>query len=401
MNEGYVLSVSQVNEYAAALLNQDPLLRRLSIEGELSGFKRYGATGHCYFVLKDANARISGVIFRGDAMKLDFQPKDGMRLVVTGSIGIYPGNGQYQIQAYSMRPVGEGELYRRYLELKAKLEAEGLFDPAHKKPIPRLPRRVGVITSRSGAVYHDIQNVIGRRFPNMPILLMHSAVQGADAPREIVSAIRRMDASCKADVIIVGRGGGSMEDLWAYNDEGVARAIYECNTPIISAVGHETDFTIADLAADLRAPTPSAAAELAVPVFTELCEELDSSVWWLSHHVLGRLERETQRISALSEHSAFQKLRYRLDSEEMGLQYALDSLSGSVRSGLYRLQSELDSRIVQLSALNPDSSFKRGFMLMRTAEGEPINTRSALIKAGRAVASFKDGEAKVTVDEQQ
>lgn len=398
MDEGFILSVSQINEYVSTVLAQDPLLRSLSVEGELSGFRRY-RSGHCYFSLKDADALIHGVLFHSDAVRLNFEPKDGMRVIVSGRIALYVRDGQYQLYANSMRPVGEGELYKRYLELKARLESEGLFDTAHKKPIPRMPSRVGVITSESGAAYRDILSVIGRRFPDMPIILQHSAVQGSEAPREIVRAIRALDAKGIADVIIVGRGGGSIEDLWAYNDEGVARAIYECNTPVISAVGHETDYTIADFVADLRAPTPSAAAELAVPVFSEIKSELDSSVWWLSHNVLSRIDRENQNISALTESGAFYKTGYRLDLEQMNVQQALNSVSDNFESSLYKLETELDACRVQLSALDPSASLKRGFILMRTPDGTPIDTRAALIESGSAVASFTDGEAKVLVDE--
>ena len=257
------LSVSELNEYARKLLATDPLLRALEVTGEISGYKHH-YSGHRYFSLKDENARVQCVMFRQHALGLDFQPADGMRVTVRASASIYPQNGSFQLYVTSMRQAGQGDLFVRFEKLKQKLLAEGLFDPARKREIPAYPRVIGVVTSQTGAAIRDIIHVARRRNPNVGIVLSPCLVQGPEAAADIVRAMDRLNRARACDVMLVGRGGGSIEDLWAFNEEAVARAIFDCSTPVISAVGHETDVTIADFAADLRAPTPSAAAELAV-----------------------------------------------------------------------------------------------------------------------------------------
>ena len=264
MDADWTLSVSQLNEYVRRLLAGDPMLRSLRVQGEISGFKRY-TSGHLYFTLKDETASVSCVMFRTAAESLDFRPQDGQRVTISGSASLYPQRGQYQLYVERMQREGVGELYMRFEALKRKLAAEGLFDQAIKKEIPAYPRVIGVATSPTGAVLRDIVRVARRRDPNISILLAPTSVQGAGAAAEIVQAIELLNRQGEADVILCGRGGGSIEDLWPFNEEIVARAIRASKIPVISCVGHETDFTIADFAADLRAPTPSAAAELAVP----------------------------------------------------------------------------------------------------------------------------------------
>ena len=269
-----LVSVTQLNEYVRRTLASDPMLRGLSLRGEISNFKRH-TSGHLYFSLKDENARIACVMFRQHAFGLRMQPRDGMRVVLDGAVSLYAQGGQYQFYAESMRPDGVGDLYLRFEQLKAELEREGLFDPSLKKPLPLLPRTVGVVTSPTGAAVRDIVSVSSRRNPGVHLLLCPASVQGDSAAGEIVRAIKTLDRLPEVDVIIVGRGGGSIEELWAFNEEAVARAIFACRTPVVSAVGHETDFTIADFVADLRAPTPSAAAERAVPVRDDLLAEVE------------------------------------------------------------------------------------------------------------------------------
>ena len=274
MREGYVLSVTQLNEYVSTLIRNDMLLGSVSIRGEISGFKRH-SSGHIYFSMKDESSVVRCVMFRQNAMSLDRSIGDGMQVTASGYASLYTRDGQFQFYVKSIEREGEGELYRRFAMLKTRLEAQGLFAKEHKKPIPMLPKCLGVVTSATGAAIQDIINITRRRYPAMDILLSPASVQGAGAAKEIADAIRLLDGSGKADVIIVGRGGGSIEELWAFNEEIVAKAIYACKTPIVSAVGHETDFTIADFAADLRAPTPSAAAELCVPEYEALNDELE------------------------------------------------------------------------------------------------------------------------------
>ena len=278
--EPEVLSVSELNEYARRLLAGDPLLRNVEVTGEISGYKHH-YSGHRYFSLKDDAARIQCVMFRQNAVALDFLPTDGMRVVIRGAASNFARDGSFQLYVNSMRKAGQGDLFARFEALKKKLLAEGLFDPARKREIPAMPRVIGVATSESGAAVRDIIKVARRRNPNVGILIAPCAVQGEAAAEEIARAIERLNRNGEADVLLVGRGGGSIEDLWAFNEERVARAIAASRIPVISCVGHEIDFTIADFVADMRAPTPSAAAEMAVPVLAELRQSLEA--------VLGRL----------------------------------------------------------------------------------------------------------------
>ena len=270
---GRAMSVSELNEYARRLLASDPLLRNLEVSGEISGYKHH-YSGHRYFTLKDSGARVQCVMFRQDGMSLDFEPCDGMKVTVKASASIFVRDGSYQLYVNSMQKSGLGDLYARFEELKSKLMAEGLFDAARKREIPLLPKKIGLVTSETGAAVRDMIRVARRRNPNIGILIAPCAVQGAAAVPEIVRSIRRLNENGECDVLLVGRGGGSIEDLWAFNEEAVARAIASSRIPVISCVGHEIDFTIADFVADLRAPTPSAAAEMAVPVYSEISDSL-------------------------------------------------------------------------------------------------------------------------------
>ena len=258
------LTVSQLTQYIKSTIESDPKLMMVFLTGEISGLRMFRPNGHNYFVLKDSGAVISATLFAGYARSLKFRPQDGMKVICRGRIELYPPHGKYQIIIEDMQPDGVGALNLAFEQLKKKLASQGLFDTAHKKPIPRFPRTVGVITSPTGAAFQDIKNILTRRFPCADIILYPTQVQGDAAAAQLTQAVTELDASGLCDTIIIGRGGGSIEDLWAFNDEALARAVYACRTPIISAVGHEIDFTICDFAADLRAPTPSAAAEIAV-----------------------------------------------------------------------------------------------------------------------------------------
>ncbi len=265
----HVFGVAEVNQLVKQLLDGEPMLQNIYVRGELSNYKMY-PSGHHYFTLKDADGALRCVMFRGQASRLRFRPENGMQVIARGRITVFPRDGAYQLYCDALTPEGAGDLAVAFEQLKAKLHAEGLFDPAHKKPLPRYPQRIAVVTSAAGAAVHDMIRILRRRYPIAKVILLPVRVQGAEAPPEIAGAIRYADRWKIGDVIITGRGGGSMEDLWAFNDERVARAIYDCETPIISAVGHEPDVTISDFVADARASTPSNAAEIAVPDQVEL-----------------------------------------------------------------------------------------------------------------------------------
>lgn len=390
-----VLSVSNLNEYVSRLLENDLRLRSLRVSGELSGFKRH-SSGHLYFSLKDENALIRCVMFRSSAMKLNFEPSDGMQVVLSGSVSLYVKDGQYQFYATGMRPSGEGELYKRFIELRDKLGREGLFD--RSRPIPFLPRCVGVVTSETGAAFHDIRTVIARRFPRMRILLAPAQVQGAGAAYSIVEGIRILNDVDEVDVIIVGRGGGSYEDLSCFNDEALARAIFASGKPVVSAVGHEVDFTIADFVSDLRAPTPSAAAELCVPELETLKNSIRERFERMFALVDSRISAAKQQLKLLSSDSVLKKpsvmleiKRERLDSTAKLLEQRI----GEAITGAYMRLETLDRR---LEALNPFAVLKRGYAIVLNENGETV-CRSADATAGeRLKIRFDDGTLDATVD---
>lgn len=337
----WTISVTQLNEYVRKMISGDPMLRSIKVRGEISGFKKH-VSGHLYFTLKDEGARVQCVMFRQHALYLNFAPRDGMKVVLTASASLYTQNGTYQLYAEAMTQEGAGELYMRFEALKAKLSAEGLFDPSVKKPIPMLPETIGVVTSRTGAVLRDIVRVAGRRNPRVSILLAAASVQGAGAAEEIVSAIDRLNEDGRADVILCGRGGGSIEDLWPFNEEIVARAIARSGIPVISCVGHETDFTIADFVADLRAPTPSAAAELAVPVLDELIGEVDVLAVRMTRALLGRQEILRSRLERLTASAALtDPKRTLIDERRRGA----DELFARLERGLQRAQDQRKSTL--------------------------------------------------------
>jgi len=367
-----ILTVSQVNEYARRLLAGDPLLRNVKVMGEISGFKRH-YSGHMYFSIKDEGARIQCVMFRQKSMGLEFEPRDGMRIVATGSASLFPRDGSFQLYVESMRQEGLGELYMRFEALKRKLADEGLFDPARKRPLPAWPKTIGVVTSRTGAVLRDIVRVARRRDPRVNVLLCAASVQGQGAAEEIVQAIRQMNEYGQADVLLVGRGGGSMEDLWPFNEESVARAIASSRIPVISCVGHETDFTIADFVADERAPTPSAAAEIAVP-------ELETGLEWLGtqkERLLQALQRkvtlERTRLEGLKRSSALMnparmlvgQRKDELERLRMRMDTAVDK-----RMSLERMRLTAKSRA--LSGVNPQAVLERGFAAVYVNE-QPVS----------------------------
>lgn len=367
------MTVTQLNEYVRRTFASDPMLHGICLTGELSNLKRH-ASGHWYFTLKDEEAAINCAMFRQAAYGLRFRPENGQRVRLFGSVGLYTKTGSYQFYADAMEPDGIGDLYLQFEALKRKLTQEGLFDASLKKPLPVLPKGIGIVTSKTGAVVHDIARVAWWRYPGMPLYLFPVKVQGEGAAQEIAQGLRVLDKLPQIDVIIVGRGGGSMEDLWAFNEEIVARAIAACKTPVVSAVGHETDFTIADMVADLRAPTPSAAAELAVPQK----EALQNEIAVLSDELTRTLEQQIalkrlkltalqQRLTAASPAQRSERLRASLAALEVRLQAA-------VSNALQQKQHRVERALLRIRVSGPMETMKRGYAVVMK---EDVLVRSA------------------------
>ena len=397
MDADWTLSVSQLNEYVRRLLAGDPMLRSLRVQGEISGFKRY-TSGHLYFTLKDEEACVSCVMFRSAAETLDFRPQDGQRVTIRGSASLYPQRGQFQLYVETMQREGVGELYMRFEALKRRLTAEGLFDQAIKKEIPAYPRVIGVATSRTGAVLRDIVRVARRRDPNISILLAPTSVQGAGAADEIVHALEQLNRQGEADVILCGRGGGSIEDLWPFNEEIVARAIRASKIPVISCVGHETDFTIADFAADLRAPTPSAAAELAVPEAAALRAAIDGLLEGGAAAIEHRLTLERARLARLNASAALSMpSRLLIERRETALERLTGRMTRAAQAMPQTKRARLDGLMRALNAVNPNAVLERGYAVVRQ-NGRAVTDASALNVGDLIDVTLKGGTlgARVT-----
>lgn len=401
MSAQEALTVSQLNAYIKSLVDRDDFLGSVAVRGELSNYKIY-PSGHHYFTLKDAESSLKCVMFRSAAGKLRFRPESGMGVTAWGRISVYPRDGAYQLYCEALMPEGFGDLQMAYEQLKAKLEKEGLFDRSHKKPIPRYPERIAVITSSAGAAVHDIIRVLRRRWPMGKIMLLPVRVQGVEAPGEIAAALRYASEHKVADVVITGRGGGSIEDLWAFNDERVARAIYDCEIPVISAVGHEPDVTIADFVADLRAATPSNAAELAAPDVTELMQAIDSAMRRLENSMAKRISGSREALEALSSRRVLQSATGFIEqrrSQVETLRVRLEAASGFAsksRSQLDNLASRLDSALdaamtrkkneylrvaAKLDALSPLEVLSRGYAIAMDEDGRAVKDSSG-VRAG-------------------
>ena len=392
-----VFTVSELNEYVDLMLSRDPFVGELTVTGEISAFKRH-TSGHLYFTLKDDAASVRCVMFRPNALRLGFFPKDGMSVRIEGRAGLFGRDGAFQVYAEHMEKTGDGSLYQKFLALREELQKRGWFDEDLKKPMPFLPRAVGVVTSGTGAAIEDIRNVISRRFPNMPIILYPVAVQGEKAAGEIAAAIRRADEERRCDVLIVGRGGGSLEDLWAFNEETVVAAVHECSLPVISAVGHEIDFSLTDFAADLRAPTPSAAAELAVPELSKLKERLAQDRDRLRSALLRGVERKGDRLELLVRRRGALLTEQRLQQEQQRLDRCRDGLEEGIEGWLRRRWDALAAVSARLRADDPLGALDRGFALVYDDQGGLLR-RAEDANVGRDVAlRFRDGRvgAKVT-----
>lgn len=376
----------------------------VEVEGEVSNWMQ-ATSGHAYFALKDEGALLSCVMFQGQRRRLKFQPADGLRVIVRGTVSVYDKRGQYQLIVSVMRESGLGELYRRFLELKEKLDKEGLFDPARKRPIPTLPRRIGIVTSSTGAALRDMVHVIRRRFPGVTLLVSPTLVQGDQAPPQIVHALRRFDALAArpdlggpVDVIVVARGGGSTEDLWAFNDERVARAIAAASVPIISGVGHETDFTIADFVADLRAPTPSAAAEIVVREAAVLAEQVDRLRARMARALSQQVTTQRLRLQRLA---GSWGLRQPLELVRQAIQH-LDDLEERGRAAVVRTFGESRHQVAllagRLGALNPTAVLQRGYSIVsRARDGRVLTSDRQVRIADHVRIQLAQGELRATV----
>ena len=391
-----VYSITQINEYIQGLMSADPRLVQVAVRGEISNYKCY-PSGHHYFTLKDEASALKCVMFKGSAMGLRFRPTNGMKVIALGRIGVYPRDGQYQLYCSAMTVDGVGDLYAAFEQLKAKLAAKGLFDPEKKKPLPKYPGRIGVVTSSAGAAIHDILRILRKRYPLSQVKLLPVRVQGAEAPEEIAAAIRYANAHNLADLLIVGRGGGSLEDLWAFNDERVAYAIYESEIPIISAVGHEPDVTIVDYVADLRAATPSNGAELAVPDQEALAQNLDALSGAMASALNRQLKLADQRLEALAASPALRSPTGYLDRKEKDLQL----LKGRMVAAEDRILSAGNARFVasvsKLDAMSPLKVLSRGYAMAQTEKGVLLRSVSQVHPGDTITVSVSDGKITALV----
>jgi len=393
-----IITVSELNEYIKMLFEYDEILRNIYIKGEISNFTNHYKTGHLYFSLKDPGGAVKAVMFRSSASKLKFKPENGMRVIVGGRVSVFPRDGQYQVYVDVMEPDGVGALYLAYEQLRAKLEKEGLFAADRKRPLPRFPGRIGIVTSPTGAAIRDMLHIAGRRFPSAEIVLYPALVQGAEAPASIIRGIRYFNAKKRADVLIVGRGGGSVEDLWAFNDEALVRAVAASEIPVISAVGHETDFTLCDFAADLRAPTPSAAAELAVPDREELAVSLGHTGERLRLAVERRLARSRDRLGLLASSRALKDPMAVVDDKRMALLMEERALQERMERILAAKRAQFQYDTAKLDALNPLAIVARGYSAVFDEAGVPVKSVSQL-RTGDAVSfALTDGRVHATVD---
>ena len=391
-----VLSISQLNEYIRGKLDADALLNGVAVRGEISNYKVY-PSGHHYFTLKDENASLKCVMFKGSAMKLRFRPDNGVKVIAMGKISVYPRDGVYQLYCTAMAMDGIGDLYAAFEELKAKLAAQGLFDPAHKKPLPKYPGTIAIITSSAGAAIHDMLRILRKRYPLTQVRLLPVRVQGVEAPGEIAAAIRYANHYQLADLLIVGRGGGSIEDLWAFNDERVAYAIYESQIPVISAVGHEPDVTISDFVADLRAATPSNAAELAVPDRQSLEQNLDSMAMAMATVLHRQIRAARQHLDVLSNSAALQSPDGYLQQRHKSLELLQNRLITAQNQCINRNNQRYIALTAKLDAMSPLKVLSRGYAIAQTEENAVVRSVSQVQCGDQLHISFSDGTLSATV----
>ena len=392
-----VLSVSQLNRYVRARLDEDPRLQSLFVQGEICNYSGRHASGHLYFGLKDSASTVRAVMFRGNAQHLRFEPENGLRVVVRCTASLFERDGAYQLYVQDMIPDGMGQLALAFEQRKAKLAAEGLFDPQHKKALPAMPGTIGVITSGSGAALQDILNILQRRYPVAQVLLCPVLVQGEQAAGQLADAVRRLDADGRADVIIIGRGGGSAEDLWPFNDEDLVRAIHACRIPVVSAVGHEVDHTLCDLAADLRAPTPSAAAELVAPDRRDICERLSLTGQRMGASMQRQLRTADQKLQGAQALLAFRSPQAILTRQAVRLQTVRGEMEETMRRRLIQSERSLAQRAQMLEALSPLRVLARGYAVVMHGD-TAVSSVAQLHPGDQVQLRFGDGSVQATID---
>lgn len=396
--ENTTLTVTQLNNKIKGLIDMDPALADVCVRGELSNYKIY-PSGHHYFTLKDSESSIRCVMFKSSASKLRFRPESGMSVTAFGRVSVYPRDGAYQLYCSGLMPEGTGDLQVAFEQLKKKLDEEGLFDRTHKKPLPRYPERIAIITSSAGAAVHDIIRILGHRWPLTKVLLLPVRVQGTEAPPEIVGAIRYANEFKVADVIITGRGGGSIEDLWAFNDERVARAIYASEIPVISAVGHEPDVTISDYVADVRASTPSNAAELAVPDINEFTEGLHSYEIRSRQAMAKRLAALRTKLDSISGKRVMQDPAASIDNRRIELDRSRDRLVSAQEHILSEKKHEFVRLTAALDAMSPLKVLSRGYSITTGSGGKNIKSVNEIHAGDKLTVRLADGTAGCTVDD--
>ena len=389
------ITVTDLNKYIKEKIAGDEILNNVLVKGEISNYKHH-YTGHLYFTLKDENSLIKCIMFKSFASNLKFEPKDGMKVTIFGTVSVFERDGIYQIYCKAMQEDGLGSLYKAYEELKAKLEKEGLFDQSHKKKIPLMPKCIGVLTSNTGAVIRDIINVSTRRNPNVYIKLLPVPVQGAGAAEKIVDAIKTMNEKKLADVIILARGGGSLEDLWPFNEEIVARAIYDSELPVISAVGHETDFTIADFVADLRAPTPSAAAELAVPNISDLILKLEGYNNRYKLALKKKVEFMKLRYEKCMNSRVFKEPLQKINEKYILIDMKVKSIQNSMTAIYNKKKTEMVKHVAKLDGLSPLKTLTRGYSIVQM-DGKVISSVSQLKKDDEVDIRLTDGTSRAKI----
>lgn len=393
-----ILTVSQLNRYVKSLLDGDFRLRDLFLRGEISNYTRHYRSGHLYFTLKEGGSAVKAVMFAGYAQELAFEPENGMSVILRCSVSLYERDGSYQIYVYEMQPDGRGALQVAFEQLYRKLQVQGLFDETNKKPIPRFAQRIGVVTSETGAALQDILNILSRRCPMAQVVLAPALVQGREAPDSLIAALQALDEWGKCDVIIIGRGGGSMEDLWCFNDERLVRQIVACHTPIISAVGHETDFTLCDYAADLRAPTPSAAAELASVKMEQLEERLEilaDRTKRAAGHYLAQKEQQLQRLSLQLTHLTPER---RLQEYAEKLQNLWNMIQSSEKSVIIKKQEALRLQSARLQALDPMARLAGGYSIV-LKDGRVLSSIQQVQEGDHLQVRLHDGTLRVLTEE--
>ena len=391
-----VLSITPLTEYIRGRLDDDPFLGQVAVRGEISNYKVY-PSGHHYFTLKDERAALKCVMFKGNAMRLRFRPDNGMKVIAMGKVTVYPRDGAYQLYCAAMAMDGVGDLYAAFEQLKKKLAAQGLFDPAHKKPLPKCPGTIGIVTSSAGAAVHDMLRILRKRYPLTKVRLLPVRVQGAEAPGEIAAAIRYANRYRLADLLIVGRGGGSIEDLWAFNDELVAHAIYESEIPVISAVGHEPDVTISDYVADLRAATPSNAAELAVPDQDALRQNLDAMSSAMASALSRQLKAARQHLNVLSQSPALRSPTGYIEQREKSLELLKNRLIAAQNQSITRKNQRYIAAVSKLDAMSPLKVLTRGYSMAQTEAGEVLRSVRQVERGERISVLLSDGKLSATV----